>query len=124
METCAFCKTIETELYLNGVPICIQCSEEPKRRTGATPPPTHQTIRNVLLHDILEATALNTEARAAFEALMDQGPSGLHNVDGTQLITNASNNLSNARRKLMLAHTRLDEFLEHGIVPEDLKGSA
>jgi predicted naringenin-chalcone synthase len=55
---------------------------------------------------------------------MGQIPSGLAHPDGVRLIKNASSSLSIARKKMMKAHSRLDEFLESGIVPEDLKRSS
>ena len=54
---------------------------------------------------------------------MGQIPSGFPHPDGSQRIHNASRDLSTARKDLMRAHTRLDDFLKTGIVPEDLKRS-
>jgi len=82
-----------------------------------------QQTRNRLLDDTLEATALYNEARAEFEDTAGQIPSGLAHPDGIQRIKNASKGLSIARKKMMKAHSRLDEFLQSGIVPEDLKQS-
>jgi hypothetical protein len=114
MAQCASCKT-ETELYNSGVPVCIKCSEEQNA--------TQQQTRNRLLDDTLEATALYNEARAEFEDTASRIPSGLAHPDGIQRIKNASHGLSIARKKMMKAHSRLDEFLQSGIVPEDLKRS-
>jgi hypothetical protein len=36
MAVCAFCGSEETELYFNGVPICLKCEE--KKRLGLLPP--------------------------------------------------------------------------------------
>jgi len=52
---------------------------------------------------------------------MSQVPSGLPHPDGTQRIRNASRELFRARKEMMTAHRRLDNFIESGIVPEDLK---
>lgn len=114
MVQCSFCK-IETELYDGGVPICVKCFEEQNA--------SQQQTRNRLLDDTLEATALHNDAREEFESVMGQIPSGLAHPDGVRLIKNASSSLSIARKKMMKAHSRLDEFLESGIVPEDLKRS-
>jgi hypothetical protein len=40
-----------------------------------------------------------------------------------QRIRNASHELTAARNEMMEAHHRLNEFLERGTVPEDLKRS-
>ena len=113
MDQCSYCK-IETELYDGGVPICVTCSEEQNA--------AQQQNRNRLLDDTLEATVLHNEAREEFEAVMGQIPSGLAHPDGVRLIKNASSSLSIARKNMMKAHSRLDEFLENGM-PEDLKRS-
>ena len=118
MALCIHCKVNETELYQNGAPICLKCADAPKRKPAAT----QQEIRNALLHNVLAATAEHNEARADFEASMAAG--GLPHPDGTQRIKNTSNNLSRARKNMMLALNRLDRFLQTGIVPEDLKLSA
>jgi hypothetical protein len=52
---------------------------------------------------------------------MGQFPSGLPYPDGAQRIKNASTNLTLARREMMRAHTRLNDFIERRVVPEDLK---
>ena len=117
MAKCNFCGSV-TELFDNGVPICVACSKE--RAIDRETPETLQEIRNTLLHDTLEATARHNEAREEFEAIMGHIPSGLPATDGAQRIKNASSTLSIARRGMMEAHARLDKFLESGIVPEDL----
>jgi hypothetical protein len=116
MAECAYCGA-ETELYINGGPVCLSCSNAPKRK----PPAAQQETRNKLLQEVLEATAQHNEARADFEASMV--PGGIPHPDGTQRITNASRRLSIARKKMMTAHNRLDCFLETGSVPEDLERS-
>ena len=35
MEKCAFCKIENTELYANGVPICLKCSEAQDQEANA-----------------------------------------------------------------------------------------
>ena len=121
MAKCNCCGSA-TELFDNGVPICVACSTE--RSIDHETPVMLQEVRNTLLHDTLEATARHNEAREEFEAIMGQIPSGLPETDGAQRIKNASSSLSIARRGMMEAHDRLDKFLESGIVPEDLKRSS
>jgi hypothetical protein len=50
-------------------------------------------------------------------------PSFIPPPDGTQRIHNASHKLTEARNTMMKAHRRLNDFLERGTVPEDLKRS-
>ena len=48
-------------------------------------------------------------------------PSGLPQPDGSQRIQNAAHALAAARNQVMRAHSRLDEFLAHGVVPGDFE---
>ena|SRR5258706_2734232 len=118
MAQCAYCKT-ETFLYNCGVPVCIQCAEG--REAEAKSPTTEQEIRLVLVNRIVEAETRLSVANEAFSSVMNQIPSGLPHPDGTQRIHNASRELDIAREEMMNAHTRLNGFVERGIVPEDLK---
>jgi len=120
MERCARCKAEDTALYENGVPICLKCANA---RINPKPPATDQQIRSTLLQDILELTARIDAASAEFDEVMRQIPSDLPHPDGVQRIKNVSAKLSTARQELMKAHRRLDEHLDSGIVPEDLKRS-
>jgi len=119
MAQCAYCET-ETELHESGTPVCPRCSDA---RTKRKPPATTQQIRGTLVQDILELTARTNEATREFEAVMGQVPSGLPHPDGGQRIKNASSKLKIARAELMRAHTRLNEYIERGDMPDDLKRS-
>jgi hypothetical protein len=68
----------------------------------------------------IEATA-RFHASEAFNAIMSDVPSALPHPDGTQRIHNVSRKLSAARKEMMKAHARLNDFLSQGIIPEDLK---
>jgi len=94
-----------------------------RKRGGGKPPAraTDRDIRAILVKHIIEATERANAASRVFNAVIDEGPSGLPHPDGTQRIRNASRDLDSARRQMMKAHTRLNEFVERGIVPEDLK---
>jgi hypothetical protein len=118
MAQCVYCKA-ETELFDNGTPICIECSEA--RDTKRKPPATESEIRTPLKDGLVKATARANEACESFNAVMGQFPSGLPHPDGTQRIHNASRELSTARKEMMTAHNRLNDYLGRGIVPEDLK---
>ena len=85
------------------------------------PPASEDVIRTTLFQDVFKATARNNEAIREFDALMGQFPSGLLHPDGAQRIKDASNTLAAARREKIKAHNRLNDYLSHGIVPDDLK---
>ena len=118
MEKCAFCKTEETQLYKSGVPLYIQCVEA--REDGQKPSMTAQQIRVKLVGYIVDSTARVSAANESFSVIMGQSPSGLPYPDGAQRIHNASRELSVAREEMMKAHTWLNDFVDRGIVPDDL----
>ena len=121
MTKCAHCKLEDTELYENGIPLCLKCSD--KREAKTEPLATEQEIRVILLQDMLEAAARNNTAIQEFDLVKGQFPSGLPHPDGSQRIRNASSVLSIARKGMRKAHNRLNDYLERGIVPDDLKRS-
>ena len=122
MAACAYCGA-ETELYENSVPICLKCSEERDYEVAKKSPATANSIQNILVNEVVEATSRTNKASQAFLAVMGQIPTGFPHPDGSQCIHDASRNLSTARKDLMRAQTRLDDFLKTGNVPEDLKRS-
>ena len=85
------------------------------------PPTSENKILDLLIHDVVVAATLKSEACEAFNAAIDQFPSGLPFPDGAQRVQNTSAQLSTARKILRTAHNRLDDYLNAGIVPEDLK---
>lgn len=119
MAECAYCKA-HTELHESGIPICPNCSEARSKRK---PPTSSPEIRTALVNHIVEATARVSAANQEFSEIMSQFPSGLPHPDGIQRIKNASHRLDLARKEMMKAHSRLNDFIELGIVPEDLKRS-
>ncbi len=111
MARCAYCQT-ETELYAGAIPICVQCADlSPDRRAA----------RVKLVHDLHEATMRADAATAVWTEITGNIPSGLPHPDGVQRIQNASREMETARTEMMRAHNRLNDFIEHGVVPEDLK---
>jgi hypothetical protein len=122
MAACAYCGA-ETQLYDSGVPICLKCSDERENKPSRKPPASGQSIRNLLVSEIAEATARANKASQTFLEVMGKVPSGFPHPDGSQRIHNVSRELSLARKDLMRAHAALDDFLKTGIVPEDLKRS-
>jgi uncharacterized Zn finger protein (UPF0148 family) len=103
MQLCARCGA-ELELYGDGSPICPDCS-----------------IRETLTQEVLETTAHKAEAFEKFEAIILQAPTGLSQLDSVERIKDASHELSIARKQMARAYARLSNYVERGIVPEDLK---
>ena len=117
MSRCVYCATA-TEMYVAQVPICLNCAERQEKRK---PPAREQQIRAVLVDCLVEATVRTSAASQAFNMVMGQFPSGLPHPDGSQQVQNASAALAAARKELMRAHNRLNDYLGRGIVPDDLK---
>ena len=112
MALCEFCKVEETMLYENGAPVCLKCADSSPERRKA---------RIVLFREMQAAVARAEAAMEEFAALTSNIPSGLPHPDGVQRIQNISRELTEARNEMMKAHHRLNDFIERGIVPEDLK---
>lgn len=117
MAECIVCKA-ETFVQVGAVPICIPCLET----QAPSQPRNAREIRAALVKKIVDATV---RANAAMEVFggVTTFPSGLPHPDGVQRIKSAAGELSIARKELMAAHKRLNQFLENGIVPEDLKAT-
>ena len=113
MAHCTYCKA-ETQLYESNDPVCITCADLP---------PEKLRVRARLYRELHEATQRSDRATEGFSAIASHIPSGIPHPDGTQRIHNASHALATARDAMMKAHNRLNEFLETGAVPEDLKRS-
>jgi len=119
MAVCSRCGA-NTELHANGVPVCLKCSDEGHTRRKR---PNSDQLRTSLVTSVVQATRKVSEASQQFSETLGKFPSGLPHPDGVQRIKNASNKLSLARNEMMTAHNRLNDFIERGIVPEDLKRS-
>jgi hypothetical protein len=115
---CAFCES-EAEQAIDGVPICGECSGNPRADTRL--PKTDQEIRAVLHKEILASTARAHAASEELIAIMSDIPSGLPHPDGSLRIQNAAHALAAARNEVMRAHSRLNEFLARGVLPGDNK---
>ena len=85
------------------------------------PPTSEKEILGVLIQDLIDATSEKNAAFDAFQVVLGQFPSGLPHPDGSQRIANSSQCLAAARKKAMTAQTRLSNFLDRRIVPEDLR---
>ena len=118
MAECVYCKT-HTHLYDGGVPICLKCADELDEKRKS--PEMEREVRTILMQDLLHATARANALSDEFKAVMRDVPSALPHPDGAQRIHNVSSALAAAREEVMKAHTRLNDFLSRGVVPEDLK---
>jgi transcriptional regulator of met regulon len=92
-----------------------------KMASKREPPPNEKEVLRILIQEVIDATANKNLASEAFEKALSQFPTGLPHPDGSHRIKNRSAELATARKDVMTAHSRLNDFLEHGIVPEDLK---
>src|SRR5579863_6039748 len=120
MAQCAYCKA-ETELFENGTPLCVLCAEA--KPIHPQPSSTELQVRLKLLQEIRQATDRVNAASESFSAIIKDIPSDVPHPDGTLRIAHASRELSAARAEMMLAHRRLNDFLSHGVIPEDLNAS-
>ena len=118
MASCATCKT-ETKTYDCGVPICIACAD--RRESNRRALEADKRVRVTLVKDLVDSHARINWALDVFGAVANNIPSS--HPDGTRRIRNASSELTAARKEMMKAHSRLNDFLTEGIVPEDLKRS-
>ena len=116
MAECIVCGT-QTFVHVGPIPICISCLENPP----VVPPRTEQEIRAVLVKRIIDTTLRANAANDTFRSVTSQFPSGLPHPDGTQRIKTVANELSVARKELVIAHRRLNAFMESGIVPKDVQ---
>ncbi len=115
---CIYCKT-KIKSYDSGLQICLDCANRAKAKV----PHDEQNIRAILQRELIQATARAHVATDAFNAIVDDIPSALPHPDGTQRIHNAYRELSLARQRMMQAHSRLDDYLVSGTIPEDLDPS-
>jgi len=120
MAVCRLCKA-ETEPYDSGVSVCVRCLEA--QGTKRNPPASEREVLNVLKQDLQAATERSKAATAAFDAVTNDVPSGIPHPDGIRRIHNASRQVTIARMEMLRAHHRLNDFLNAGVVPEDLKRS-
>jgi hypothetical protein len=118
MAECTYCKA-ETFLYESGIPVCLECADH--RGNGKTPGNGREVRAILLTQNLREATARSSAATEIFKKITLEVPSGIPHADCVQRIHNASSEISSARDEMMKAHHRLNEFIETGTVPDDLK---
>jgi hypothetical protein len=117
MAECARCNAY-TQLFENGVPICLKCAED---RQPKLKPQNGDQIRTTLVSRIAQATARVSEVDHKFSDAIGELRSSLPRPDGVQQIKNVSHELAVARKEMMTAQRRLSDFADRGIVPDDLK---
>ena len=80
-------------------------------------------IHDALRDEFEAAKRRMNVASMKFNEVVRDIPSGLPHPDGTQRIQNAGHELIDAREKLAAAIARLNDFVSHDVVPEDLRDS-
>jgi hypothetical protein len=118
MANCIYCGT-ETSLFQRELPRCAKCAEAMGAGAPAWLP--KDRVRRLLMQEVAGAAARAEAASAGFKVLLSSLPTGIPHPDGAQRIHQAAHDLSNARKDLMQAHARLDDFLRSGVIPENLK---
>ena len=93
------------------------------RLSARKPPISEHRVLNVLREDLQSAKDRVTAANDAFEAITSEIPSAIPRPGATQRIHNSSRELTIARMEMLRAHHRLSDFLNAGVVPDDLKRS-
>jgi hypothetical protein len=102
MAQCAYCQA-EAKIFSRAAPVCAECSQK-----QAATADERQTLE-ALIEDVMETSTRKTAASEAFETAISQFPSGLP-PDGAHRINSTSAELSVARKELMRAHVRLNDF--------------
>jgi hypothetical protein len=80
-----------------------------------------EQVLKTLQDDVTYAKQQLDGANRAFDDVVREVPSMLPHSDGIQRIKNVSRDLASSREKLNEAVARLNEFVLHGTIPEDLK---
>jgi hypothetical protein len=106
-------------LYESGVPVCPTCASLQQAKFEKKDDAA--LMHAALVRDLTNATLQTESAMIEFNAVTSDIPSFVPQPEGTRRIHNVSRALSAARDEMMRAHKRLNDFVEHGIVPEDLK---
>ena len=112
MEKCRHCGT-DTELFVNGSPLCLGCVTEP----------APDSILQILQTEFKAASRVAAEASGKFD-LITNAPAGLPRPDGATHVHPVGHELSEARGNLRRSLLRLNKFLVNGEIPEDLKRRA
>jgi hypothetical protein len=79
-----------------------------------------EQVLKILQADVTYAQQQLVGANRAFDDIISEVPSMLPHADGAQRITNVSRDLAFSRVKMHEALGRLNDFVIHGTIPEDL----
>src|SRR5215210_1478628 len=85
-------------------------------------PASREEILKILRAAVASAREESKIASEAFDNLVADAPSGLPYPDSTYRIRTASIEYAAGRTRVLSAMARLNAFVLHGVVPEDLKG--
>ena len=118
MALCYRCN-VETFVHSDGIPVCVRCLD--LKNSKRKPSQMELGIRTILVRRMVEAAARLSDATGTFMVVTNEIPSGLPHPDGIQRIQNAARELAVARKKVKEADADLNEYLNRGIVPEDLR---
>jgi hypothetical protein len=80
--------------------------------------PRRRAVKAKLCHEWSEAAKRADQAAEVFAAKI-----GSIQSQNGESMNNALRQLTEARNAMMMAYDRLNAFLEHGVLPEDLKRS-
>ena len=80
-----------------------------------------EAVHTRLQQDLSEARKKARIALDRFNAILTETPTGIPYPDGVQHIRAASREHSAAREAVMSALRRLNDFVIHGTIPEDMK---
>jgi hypothetical protein len=111
-------QTEESKLYESDVLLCLHCVEHRGEN-----PKTITPVGAALTRGLAEATIRVTSASMEFNAVSSYVPNSVPTPENTQRIKDAAHVLVLAREDLTEAQNRLDDYLNYGVVPIDLKRS-
>ena len=80
-----------------------------------------EEIMKILQDDVTCAKQQSDDANRAFDDVIREVPSMLPHPDGVQRIKNVSRDLALSHNKLNEAVERLNDFMLHGTIPQDLQ---
>ena len=80
-----------------------------------------EAVTQILQDDVTRAKQQLDDANRAFDDVIREVPSMLPHPDGVQRIQNVSRDLALSHDKLNEAVERLNNFMLHGTIPQDLQ---
>jgi hypothetical protein len=114
MANCFRCQT-ETELHENGLPVCIYCASSGDGTKPLSVQPEFN-LRDILFRNLISTAARVKAASKVLDEVTGNFPGS--RAKGNNRIQTAFEELEAARKELTRAHSRLNDFLNGGIVPK------